>query len=138
MTKLRTTLLLGLLGMAACSGAANETKEPVPKPETLQGSWEDTLGENRSRLEIQGASLYFYDRPDFQYDTTFQLTPGTNPMEFQATILDSPRTTDSDGEVVTAIYAFEEGLLKVAVVSKEEGKTPSFEDSISQYLFRRP
>ena len=87
-------------------------------------------------MTIAGDSLYFYERPDSQYDTTFTLAPGTDPPELHATILDSPRTTGSVGELVIAIYEFEDGTLNIAVVDKSDAPA-SFDDAISRYRFER-
>ena len=54
-----------------------------------------------------------------------------------ATILDSPRTTDSAGELVIAIYEFEDGALNIAVVDKTDGAPLSFDDAIARYHFER-
>ncbi len=84
-------------------------------------------------MTIAGDSLYFYERPDFQYDTTFTLAPGTDPPELHATILDSPRTSGSVGELVIVIYEFEDGTLNIAAVDKSDGA--SFDDAIARYRF---
>ena len=76
-------------------------------------------------------------RPDFQYDTTFTLAEGTDPPELHATILDSPRTTDSEGELVVAIYEFDDGTLNLTVVDKTEDEPASFDDAIATYRFEK-
>ena len=88
-------------------------------------------------MTIAGDSLYFYARPDFQYDTTFTLAAGTDPPELHATILDSPRTTDSEGERVIALYELEEGTLNIAVVDRSDGEPASFDDAIARYRFEK-
>ena len=88
-------------------------------------------------MTIAGDSLYFYQRPDHQYDTTFTLVPGTDPPELHATILDSPRTSGSVGELVIAIYEFEDGTLNIAVVDKSDGEPASFDHATSRYRFER-
>jgi hypothetical protein len=88
-------------------------------------------------MTIAGDSHYFYARPDFQYDTTFTLVPDSDPPELHATILESPRTTDSAGELVIAIYEFENGMLNIAVVDKSDGAPASFDDTIARYRFER-
>jgi hypothetical protein len=135
--------LLGLL--VACAEQRPPEIVPAPEPQAgpvasvLQGHWQST-GESDSgdcTLTIQGDSLYFYARPDFQYDATIELIPDTDPAEFHATILDTPRTTDSAGEVVVAIYALEDGGLRLAAVDKVEGEVPSFDRALSKYRFER-
>ena len=88
-------------------------------------------------MTIAGSSLYFYERPDFQYDTIFTLAPGTDPPQLHATILDSPRTTDSEGELVIAIYELAEDTLDIAVVDGSDGAPAGFDDAISRYRFER-
>ena len=61
--------------------------------------------------EDLGNGLSAIFKIDFQYDTTFTPVPDTDPAELHATILDSPRTTDSEGELVVAIYEFVDGKL---------------------------
>jgi len=102
---------------------------------SLQGTWEGEGDSGKVSLTIAGDSLYFYARPDFQYDTTFVLVPGSDPPELHATILDSPRTTDSAGETVIAIYVLEGDTLELAAVNKSEGA--SFDNALSRYRLQR-
>ena len=88
---------------AACAKQQPSAPLPAPEPHLLQGYWEDDGDSGPVSMTIAGDSLYFYARPDFQYDTTFTLAPGTDPPELHATILDSPRTSGSVGELVIAI-----------------------------------
>ena len=125
---------------AACAQQPpSESPEPpqAREPHPLQGYWEGDGDSGKVSLTVAGDSLYFYARPDFQYDTTFTLVPGSDPPELHATILDSPRTTDSEGELVIAIYAFEDGVLKLAAVDKPDGEPASFDEAISRYRFER-
>ena len=113
------------------------TPEPAPEAHPLQGTWEGDGDSGAVTLTIAGDSLYFYARPDFQYDATFKLVPDSDPAELHATILDTPRTTDSQGELVVAIYEFEDGALTLAAVDKPEGATASFDNAISRYRLER-
>ncbi len=122
---------------AACAKQPAIARRPAPEAHLLQGYWEDDGDSGTVSMTIAGDSLYFYERPDFQYDTTFTLAPGTAPPELHATILDSPRTTDSAGELVIAIYEFEEGTLNIAVVDKSDGEPASFDHASSRYRFER-
>ena len=119
----------------ACAEQPHSDPPPTSEPHPLQGYWEGDGDSGEVSMTVAGNSLYFYARPDFQYDTTFELVPGTDPLELHATILDSPRTTDSVGEVVIAIYEFENGALNLAAVDKSEGA--SFEKAISRYRLER-
>jgi len=123
--------------LAACAKQPPAAPPSISASHPLQGYWEDDGDSGKVSLTIEGNSLYFYARPDFQYDTTFTLVPGSDPPELQATILDSPRTTDSEGEVVIAIYEFEDGTLNLAAVDKPDGATASFDEVISRYSFER-
>ena len=127
---------LGLL--AACAQQPAPAPTPLPDSHPLQGYWEgDDEGGDRVSLTIEGSSLYFYRREDFQYDASIALIPDTDPAEFHATILDTPRTVDSQGDVVVAIYAFENGTLHLVAVSDPEGER-SFDDNvISRYRLER-
>lgn len=124
---------LGLCLLAACAQPPAFETTPAPEAQRLQGTWK----EGDVSVTIEGNSLYFYQRPDFQYDTIFELIPDTEPAQLRATILDSPRTTDSEGDVVYAIYAFEGEVLRLAAIDTSEGVTPSFDDVDSQYRLER-
>lgn len=128
-------LCLGLL--AACAKQLPSAPPLDPGPHPLQGRWEGDGDSAGVTMTIAGDSLYFYARPDFQYDTIFTLAPDTDPPELHATILDSPRTTDSVGERVIAIYAFKDGALDIAVVDKPDGAPVSFDKNIARYHFAR-
>lgn len=109
---------LGLCLQAACAQQPPSAPPPAPDPRPLQGRWESETGSGTISMTIEGDSLYFYERPDHQFDTTFTLVPGTDPPELHATILDSPRTTDNAGELVIAIYELEDGVLAVCRLSR--------------------
>lgn len=123
--------------LAACAKQLSSAPRPAPEPRLLQGTWESDGDSGTVSMTIAGDSLYFYARPDFQYDTTFRLAPDTDPPELHATILDSPRTTDSAGELVIAIYALTEDTLDIAVVDTSDGAPASFDDAIARYHFER-
>jgi uncharacterized protein (TIGR03067 family) len=136
--------LTALFGPCLCLGlhagcAQQPVSEPVPIPRShpLHGSWEGDGDSGKVSLTIEGNSLYFYARPDFQYDTSFTLVPDTDPPQLRATILDTPRTTDGAGDVVIAIYDFEDGTLRLAAVDRDEGEPASFDDVISQYRLEK-
>ena len=82
-------------------------------------------------MTIEGDSLYYYRRPDFQYDTTFTLVPGTAPPQLIATILDSPRSTDSAGDEVYVVYKFEDETLTMAVFDENSEGPPGFDGGVS-------
>lgn len=130
-------LCLCLSLQPSCARQSPDTIPAAPDLQALQGYWEDSRGSEPVKMTITGDSLYFYERPDFQYDTTFTLPPDTDPPEIHATILDTPRSTDSAGELVVAIYKLEKDTLQISVVDKVEGQQPSFDEAISQYLFQR-
>ena len=88
---------LGLGLLAACAQEPVSAPPSASVPRALEGVWEDDRGSDTVKITIEGNSLHFYERPDFQYDTTFTLVPGTDPQELHATILDSPKTTDGAG-----------------------------------------
>ncbi len=121
----------------ACAKQPPSAPPPAPELHRLQGYWEHDGDSGTVSMTIAGDSLYFYERPDFQFDTTFTLVPGTDPPELHATILDSPRTSGSVGELVIAIYEFEDGTLNIAVVDKSDGEPASFDNVISQYRLER-
>jgi len=122
---------------AGCAEQPASAPPPVPESHPLQGYWEGDGDSGQVSMTITGNSLYFYARPDFQYDTTFTLIPDTDPPELHATILDTPRTTDSAGDLVIAIYEFEDGTLNIAAVDKSDGEPTSFDDAISRYRLER-
>lgn len=128
-------LLLCLV--AGCAEHRPAASEPVPEPPSIQGSWRAKGEADGSTMTIEGDSLYFYDRPDFQYDTTFTLVPDTDPPQLRATILDSPRTTDSEGDVVDVIYKFQDGTLTMAVFDEAGDGPPNFVDVVSLNEFER-
>jgi len=133
---------LGLIAACAQQPSQEVAVEVVPAPplpadHPLQGSWEEETDSETISVTIEGNSLYFHRRPDFQYDTIFTLVPDSDPLELRATIIDSPRTTDSVGEVVTAIYAFEGDTLHLAAVDKVEGEPASFDEASDRYRLQR-
>lgn len=121
--------------LAACSKQSPSAPPVALESHPLQGYWEGDGDSGTVSMTIAGNSLYFYARPDFQYDTTFTLVPGTDPPELHATILDSPRTSDGAGELVIAIYEFEDGTLHLTAVDKSDGA--SFDDALSRNRFER-
>jgi len=124
---------------AACAQQPAPTPPPIPESHPLHGHWEGAAEGSTVKLAIEGNSLYFYERPDHQFDTTFALIPDTDPQELRATILDSPRTSSGEGEVVVAVYEFEDGVLRLAAVNKVEGEPASFDGADSVYrLVRAP
>ena len=126
---------LGLL--AACAQQPTPDPTPLPASHPLQGTWKGDDGSDKVTVTIEGSSLYFYRGPDFQYDASIALIPDTDPPEFHATILDTPRTTDSQGELVVAIYAFENDTLHLVAISDPEGER-SFDDNVlSRYYLER-
>lgn len=122
---------------AACAQQPSPAPPPIPATHPLQGTWEADTDSGKVSLTIEGNSLYFYERPDHQFDTTFTLAPDTDPPELHATILDSPRTSGSEGDLVVAIYAFEDGTLHLAAVDKVEGEPASFDKALSEYRLER-
>jgi len=122
---------------AACAQQPSPDPTPIPESHPLQGYWEGDDGSEEVTVTIEGNSLYFYRRADFQYDTSFELVPGTDPAELRATILDTPRTTDSAGDVVIAIYEFENGTLHLAAINKVEGEPASFDENLGKYRLER-
>lgn len=128
---------LGLGLHAGCAKQPPSALSPAPEPHPLEGTWEGTGDSGTVSMTILGNSLYFYARENFQYDATFTLVPGTDPLELHATILDTPRTTDSAGERVIAIYELEGGTLHIAAVDKSDGEPASFDDVISGYVLER-
>ena len=130
---------LTFFGPCLCLHAACARPPSAPPPalgsHPLQGYWEGDGDSGTVSMTIAGNSLHFYARPDFQYDTTFKLVPGTDPPELHATILDSPRTSDGAGELVITIYEFEDGTLHLAAVDKSDGA--SFDDALSRNRFER-
>ena len=122
---------------AACAKQPHSTPPAAPEPHRLQGHWEGDGDSGTVSMTIAGDSLYFYARPDFQYDAVFTLAPGTDPPEMHATILDTPRTVDSAGELVIAVYSLVGDTLDLAVVDKSDGRSPSFDQGIGRYLLQR-
>lgn len=130
-------LLLGCARQPPSPPLVTPATSATPGLQSLEGIWEGDGDSGKVTLTIAGNSLYFYSRPDFQYDATFTLVSDTDPPELHATILDSPRTTDSEGELVVAIYTFENGTLHMAAIDKVDGVPASFDRAISRYRFER-
>ena len=122
---------------AACAKQHPSEATPVPESHPLLGTWEGDGNSGKVTVTIEGNSLHFYERPDFQYDTAFTLVPGTDPQQLRTTILDTPRTSDGAGDVVIAIYEFEGETLHLAAVDKVEGEAASFDDATNQYRLER-
>ena len=101
---------------AGCAKHPPVVSGPAPEAHALQGYWEVKGESDKTSITIDGDSLYFYARPDHQFDTTFTLVAGTDPPQLRAAILDSPRTSGSAGEVVLAIYKIEDETLTMDVV----------------------
>ena len=110
---------------------------PAPDPGALQGVWQQEVDSETVTVTIAGDSLYFHQREDHQYDTTFELIPGSHPAELHATIVEGPRTTSHPGERVVAIYEFVGEKLRLAAVSKPDGEPGRFEDASNDYLLKR-
>jgi hypothetical protein len=128
-------LALGL--QAGCAKPAPPAPLTAAEPNPLEGDWEADDESGPVQMTIAGDSLYFYARPDFQYDALFTLAPDLDPPELHATILDSPRTTDGAGEHVLAIYELVEDTLNIAVVEKSDGVRPSFDGATARYRFEK-
>lgn len=108
---------------------------PVAHP--LQGTWEGDGDAGPCSLTVEGDRLFFHARPDFQYEATFTLVPDSDPAEFHATIVEGPRTTDSAGERVVAIYSLEGNALRLAAVDKPDGEPGSFDRAMARYQLER-
>ena len=129
---------LALLSLVSACGRHEDTPEAAGiEPTPLEGVWEGSGDSGDVRLTFEGDSLYFYARDDFQYDTTIRMVPGSAPSEFHATILDSPRTTDSVGETVVAIYELDGDSLRLAAIGDVHAGSPSFDQALSSYRLRR-
>ncbi len=137
-TPRRTALTCALLTLiAACAQQPAAAPEPAASRHVLEGQWERTGDEHPATLTIEGDSLYFYSRPDHQFDTTFAFVPDTDPPELHATILDSPRTSSAAGEVVVALYRVEDGTLSLAVVNADGERPLSFDRASERLEFVR-
>jgi len=110
---------------------------PAREATELEGYWEAEGESGTTSVSIDGDSLYFYARPDHQFDTTFRLVADTDPQQFRATILDTPRTSGSKGEVVWVVYKVEDETLTMAVFDGANGAPASFTENIDRYEFKK-
>jgi hypothetical protein len=122
---------------AGCAEPPPAPTGPAPEPHLLQGHWDARNESDEYWMNIEGDSLYYYSRPDFQYDTTFKLIPGADPPQLRATILDTPRSTDSAGEVVFVIYELADDSLTMGVFDENGEGPPSFDEVVSLNEFVR-
>ena len=123
-------LLLGL--QAGCT--ANRPADAALQP--LQGTWEGfglsrgtpggsyVKGDNKVTITITGDSLYFHERSNFWWDTTFTLPAGKDPQQLRATIKRSADGDDSTGKVVIAFYKIEDGALTLGGIRDKDSKAP--------------
>ena len=123
-------LLLGL--QAGCT--ANRPVEAGLQP--LQGTWEGfglsreasggsyVKGGNKVTITITSDSLYFHERSDFWWDTTFTLPAGKDPQQLHATIKRSADGDDSTGKVVIAFYKLENGAFTLGGIRDKDSKAP--------------
>ncbi len=118
-----------LLLQAACSAPAAVDSELNDR---LQGYWEGQGSSGDYSITITGDSLYYYARPDFQFDTTFTLPAGTDPQQLHATL-----HGEDEGEVVHALVKIEEGILSLAVNENADGTPESFELASTRYDLQR-
>ena len=123
-------VLLGL--QAGCT--ANRPADTALQP--LQGTWEGfglsreasggsyVKGDNKVTITITGDSLYFHERSNFWWDTTFTLPVGKDPHQLHATIKRSADGDDSTGKVVIAFYKLENGAFTLGGIRDKDSKAP--------------
>ena len=123
-------LLLGL--QAGCR--ANRPADAALQH--LQGTWEGSglsreapggayvKGDNKVTITITGDSLYFHERSNFWWDTTFTLPAGKDPQQLRATIKRSADGDDSTGKVVVAFYKIEDGALTLGGIRDKDSTAP--------------
>ena len=125
-------LLLGLL--AGCT--VNRPTDAALQ--RLQGTWEgyglsrETPGgpyvksESSAKITIKitADSLYFHERSNFWWDTTFTLPAGMDPQQIHATIKRSADGDDPTGKVVIAFYMLEDGALTLGGIRDKDSTAP--------------
>ena len=123
-------LLLGLQAGCTANRAADAALQP------FQGRWEGfglsreapggpyVKGDNKVTITITGDSLYFHERSNFWWDTTFTLPAGKDPQQLHATIKRSADGDDSTGKVVVAFYKLEAGALTLGGIRDKGSKAP--------------
>ena len=97
--------------------------------QSLQGTWEasgahSVKGDNKVIITITGDSLYFHERSNFWWDTTFTLPAGKDPHQLHATIKRSADGDDSTGKVVVAFYKLEAGVLTLGGIRDKDSTAP--------------
>ena len=97
--------------------------------QSLQGTWEasgahSVKGDNKVTITITGDSLYFHERSNFWWDTTFTLPAGKDPHQLHATIKRSADGDDYTGKVVVAFYKLEAGVLTLGGIRDKDSKAP--------------
>ena len=105
-----------------------------PELEKLQGHWKSD-GERKTEITITGDSLYFYERPDFWYKATIVLSSDVEPLQMRATITGSAPPVKDVGEVVSAIYKFEDGILTLAAGGSDP--PAAFADVTDPYILKK-
>lgn len=118
-----------LLLQVACSAPAAVDSELHDR---LQGYWEGQNPSGDYSITIAGDSLFYYARPDFQFDTTFTLPAGTDPQQLHAEF-----HGENEGEIVHALVKIEDGILSLAVNENADGTPVSFELASSHYDLHR-
>ena len=124
------SLLLGLQAGCTAKRPANAALQ------RLQGTWEGfglaretpggpyVKGGTKITITIAGHSLYFYERSNFWYDTTFTLPAGNDPQQLHATIKRSAEGEDSTGKEVIAFYNIKDGALNLGGIRDKDSTLP--------------
>jgi uncharacterized protein (TIGR03067 family) len=132
------TLSLLMPCVLLCLLAACKTNPPsAAELRRLQGTWEGfpakSKSPNKCILTITGNSLRF-QRSDQFYEATFTLPPETSPQQLRATITAFTNSSGAIaiGEVISAIYKFEDGTLNLT----EDPRKMANGEEDARFLFK--
>jgi uncharacterized protein (TIGR03067 family) len=92
--------------------------------ETSGGTYVKSESATKITIKISGDSLYFHERSNFWWDTTFSLPAGKDPQQLHATIKRSADGDDSTGKVVIAFYILEDGALTLGGIRDKDSTAP--------------
>jgi hypothetical protein len=121
------------LSLAALLTAAQTTPPHTPvELSHLQGHWQGTGAGGKCSITITNNTLHYRAGTNW-WKTTFTLPPGTNPQQLHATIKDSAKPPDGNGQIVYAIIKIENQILTLATYGEDPPKT--FADATEPNLY---
>lgn len=136
-THFKQLSLIAILFFICLQTGCTANQQPPSALDRLQGYWEDDGPRGITALTINEDTLHFYQREDFWYQATFTLSEETAPQQLHATITNSAPPVNGIGDMVIAIYKFEDNTFFLSSNGGTNNPPTIFEDAQNYYEFKK-